>query len=184
MHLNDKIIALLMQHPERRIRGTCTIQKKLYFLSLITYNSILFEPHYHGPWSREVSNSLAILVGFKSLWLSWESDAQYTVLNETLARNYAVAEDAETVHIHALNESPKSMQSWVDSIDYLMRMPHADNIDVLSIAAKEYYYTVRTKGDPTQDKRACDELVVNLRPELYRKGGKALEFLRAFDLVP
>ena len=62
MHIQDLILLVVGSEEEKSLRGRTTLQKKLYFLSVLEKTDLGFRPHYYGPYSSWVARNLDILV--------------------------------------------------------------------------------------------------------------------------
>ena len=67
MHIQDLILLVIESENNKSLRGRTTLQKKLYFLSVLEETDLGFGPHYYGPYSSLVAENLDILVSARFL---------------------------------------------------------------------------------------------------------------------
>jgi len=57
------LILMLLKKWGGKIEGKTNLQKQIYFISLLLDKDLGYKPHYYGPYSTEVENSLNELIG-------------------------------------------------------------------------------------------------------------------------
>lgn len=62
MTISDAILTTIAASPGRTVAGRTVLQKKLYFLSVLLGEDFGYFPHYYGPYSPLVTDSLGALV--------------------------------------------------------------------------------------------------------------------------
>ena len=138
MHVQDMILLVIESEKDKRLRGRTTLQKKLYFLSVLKGVDLRFHPNYYGPYSSWVEENLDILVncGFlKEVMETFSTDRN--IFGEIRRHTYSLTPDGKIV----LNEISKEdkHQRWQDALAYINAQPLANDFKKLSIAAKVHY---------------------------------------------
>jgi uncharacterized protein YwgA len=62
MLLSDLILAVIGKHGPGGCRGRTRLQKEVYFLRKPLDVEVVFQPHYYGPYSRELATAVQSLV--------------------------------------------------------------------------------------------------------------------------
>lgn len=138
MHIQDLILLVIGGEAEKSLRGRTTIQKKLYFLSVLNKTDLGFRPHYYGPYSSPVAENLDILVHARFLKEVTESfSTDRNVFGETRRHTYSWTSDSEAVMGEIKKED--GYTDWKRALDTLNNLPLASDFNTLSIAAKVHY---------------------------------------------
>ena len=145
MHIQDLILLVIASETEKSLRGRSTLQKKLYFLSvLLKDNSIGFGPHYYGPYSRLVAENLDILVYARFLKEVTETfPTDENIFGEMRRHTYSLSSDGKDVMGEI--EKDDEYANWKHALDTLNSQPLANDFNTLSIAAKVHYIAHRQK---------------------------------------
>ena len=148
MHIQDLILLVIASEDEKNLRGRATLQKKLYFLSVLKKTNLDFRPHYYGPYSSSVAHNLDILVSCRFLREITESYSRdQSVLGEVRRHTYFWTDDSNTVMGEIREQS--ECASWQKALDDLNSQPSAGNFNTLSIAAR-VHYIVNHQGSATR----------------------------------
>lgn len=157
MHIQDLILLTIGSEPERALRGRTTLQKKLYFLSVLKKVDLGFRPHYYGPYSSWVAENLDTLVscGFlNEVTETFSSDQN--VFGEIRRHTYSLTPDGDTImdNIQKLREYP----SWNKELERINNQPLANDFNKLSIASKVHYITkVKERATTKQIRQTAQE---------------------------
>ncbi len=138
MHIQDLILLAIGSEKDKRLRGRTTLQKKLYFLSVLGDIDLGFHPHYYGPYSSWVSENLDILVncGFlKEVMETFATDRN--IFGEIRRHTYSLTSDGKIVLNEILKEDED--QRWQNVLAHINEQPLANDFKKLSIAAKVHY---------------------------------------------
>ena len=145
MHIQDLILLVIGSKKDKRLRGRTTLQKQLYFLSVLKDVDLGFHPHYYGPYSSWVAKNLDILVncGFlNEVTETFSSDQN--IFGEICRHTYSLTPDGETI----LPEIRKTeeYQRWQDALKRINNdgdshplLAGIKDFNKLSIAAKVHY---------------------------------------------
>lgn len=166
------------------LKGKTAIQKKLYFLGLLTgmVEHLGYSAHYYGPYSTEVSDAIGEM---KSLGFLEESVAGFGFDRtgfEVCRYDYKLTPDGEHIAERKAKAYPvpwgkiqskaKLVQEASEQVDYME----------LSIAAKAFYLLTERGGE------ASDKEIVKLAPSFGwsikpAEIQKACKFLKKLKLV-
>ena len=144
MHIQDLILIVIASETEKSLRGRSTLQKKLYFLSVLNKTDLGFGPHYYGPYSSPVAENLDILVNARFLKEVTESfSTDQNIFGEIRRHTYFWTSDSEAV----MGEIKKDdgYADWKQALDTLNSLPLASDFNTLSIAAKVHYIVQQQK---------------------------------------
>lgn len=143
MDARDAILAVVSREPDQVIKGRTLLQKRLYFLSILTGQEYEFHPHYFGPYSPVVTDALESLVGAGFL------DEVVKLLQGPPGRfgerrvfQYALTPDGKQV-VHTRKGDLDCFEAAIDKIN---AHPIANNAELLSIAAKVHYIVGEAHG--------------------------------------
>lgn len=145
MHIQDLILLVIeSENEEKSLRGRATLQRKLYFLSVLNKTDLGFRPHYYGPYSSLVAENLDILVYARFLKEITESfSTDENIFGEIRRQTYCWTSDSEAVMGEIKQE--EGYADWKCALDTLNSLPLASDFNTLSIAAKVHYIAHRQK---------------------------------------
>ena len=188
MHIQDLILLVIGTEKRQRLRGRTTLQKKLYFLSVLNGETNLgFRPHYYGPYSSWVTENLDILVSAGFLKevtetfgpASSTSSNDQNIFGEIRRHTYSWTPDSEAV-IGEI-EKEEGYTDWKKAIHKLNAHSLASDFNKLSIAAKVHYIVNRQgKATPEQIQEVAKEYKWDINDSDI-KG--VLSFLKALSLI-
>ena len=149
MHIQDLILLVIGSENNKSLRGRTTLQKKLYFLSVLVRTDFGFGPHYYGPYSSWVAENLDILVSahfVKEVTETFSTDRN--IFGEIRRHTYSLTTDSKDVMSEI--EQEDEYTDWKQRLDTLNNHPLANDFNTLSIAAK-VYYIVNRQGRTTTE---------------------------------
>ena len=177
MEILDAVLAITELTKERATRTV--IQKLCYFLKVEGLLDVTFRPHYFGPYSDEVQESLSFLVGLGFV------DEVAERFETTFPRQgwrrykYTIMDDGKTILEQSRNGSEYSK---VEEIIKICRKFSDFNLDILSSAAK-IHYILGKKGIEMNEPKICEEahkLGWEMTPQNTKK---AIYLLEELNLV-
>ena len=175
-------LALLVNDGE--IRGKTALQKKIYFLGLLTdcAEELGYRPHFYGPYSAEVADAITYL---KAIHVLEEDVEPCGIVDESgfeVKRHDFRLNDAG--HKLAERRASDNPQLWkkVKSAAKILR--EAGDLDyvLLSIAAKTYYMLGKKRGSATAQQLAdlAPRFGWKVEPQQVNQAAK---YLRKIGLV-
>ena len=142
MHIQDLILLVIGSENNKSLRGRTTLQKKLYFLSVLEKTDLGFGPHYYGPYSSLVAENLDILVSARFLKEVTETfSTDRNIFGEIRRHTYSLTPDGDIIMDEIKKEAEYT--NWKQALDRLNRQESANDFNTLSIAAKVYYIVNR-----------------------------------------
>jgi uncharacterized protein YwgA len=177
-----QFLLALLDASGGRLQGRTLIQKRAYFVSLLSGvdPGLDFNAHYYGPYSAVLDSALAQL---KNLGFVAEDTTGFGVYNEgfELRRyDYALTADGEKL-VAAL----RKREHYCSIATAVKKISHAGdpNYYELSIAAKTYYILAkRNKAMANSEIRREAEKSFNWNIQ-QRSLERAIEFLQQLDLT-
>lgn len=152
MHIQDLILLVIGSKKRKSLRGRTTLQKKLYFLSILERVNLGFGPHYYGPYSSLVAENLDILVSARFLKEVTETfSTDQNIFGEIRRHTYSLTSDGKDVMSEI--EQEDEYTDWEKRLDTLNSHPLANDFNTLSIAAKVYYIVNRQGKTMTEQIR-------------------------------
>ncbi len=149
MHIQDLILLVIGSENNKSLRGRTTLQKKLYFLSVLEETDLGFGPHYYGPYSSLVTENLDILVSARFLKEVTETfSTDRNIFGEIRRHTYSLTSDGKDVMSEIEQEAEYT--DWKQALDRLNIQEAAKDFNTLSIAAK-VYYIVNRQGRATTE---------------------------------
>ena len=149
MHIQDLILLVIGSENNKSLRGRTTLQKKLYFLSILERVDLGFGPHYYGPYSSLVAENLDILVSARFLKEVTETfSTDQNIFGEIRRHTYSLTPDGDIIMKEIQQEAEYT--DWKQILDTLNSQPLASDFNTLSIAAK-VYYIVNRQGRTTTE---------------------------------
>lgn len=149
MNTYDLVLAVLANEPEGCMVGRTLLQKKLYFLKEITSARIQFYPHYYGPYSREVAETVDSLVSAGILRERAESFPSFeTPWGESTRYSYDFSSNVRDVISDILEKRMgRTRYSRIRKIlETINGRPEANDYKLPSIAAK-VFQILNEKGE-------------------------------------
>ncbi len=157
MHIQDLILLAIGSEPEKFLRGRTTLQKKLYFLSVLKDVDLGFRPHYYGPYSSWVAENLDILVscGFlNEVTETFSSDQN--LFGEIRRHTYFLTPHGNIIMNDIRNV--KEYPSWNEELKRINEQPLANDFNKLSIASKVHYIIkVKESATPEQIRQTAQK---------------------------
>ena len=96
MHIQDLILLVIGSENNKSLQGRTTLQKKLYFLSVLEETDLGFGPHYYGPYSSWVAENLDILVSARFLKEVTETfSTDQNIFGEIRRHTYSLTSDGK-----------------------------------------------------------------------------------------
>ena len=180
MHIQDLILLVIGSEKRKSLRGRTTLQKKLYFLSVLEETDLGFGPHYYGPYSSLVAENLDILVSARFLNEKKETfETDQNIFGEIRRHTYSLTPDGDIIMDEIRKES--GYTDWKQALDTLNSQPLVNDFNTLSIAAK-VYYIVNQQGSatPEQIRKVANEFGWKLNKSQIEN---VLSFLEDLSLI-
>ncbi|MCK6457692.1 MAG: hypothetical protein L6Q92_14325 [Phycisphaerae bacterium] len=167
-----------------KISGKTNLQKKVYFLGLLTgkLEELGYRPHYYGPYSESVATAVEDLktVGF----VDQNVTSTFGIDDMGFERrryDYTLTPDGLQLAKAKKNELPEDWNKLEEAVRVLNRAGERDYMK-LSIAAKTYFLLGQEKKATTQDELA------RLAPRFGWRVSReeivqAAEYLKALGLI-
>ena len=180
MHIQDLILLVIGSEKRKSLRGRTTLQKKLYFLSILERVDLGFGPHYYGPYSSLVAENLDILVSARFLKEVTETfSTDRNIFGEIRRHTYSLTSDGKNVMSEIEQEAEYT--DWKQRLDMLNSHSLASDFDTLSIAAKVYYIVNRQEKTTTEQiRKVAKEFGWKLNKSQIEN---VLSFLEALSLI-
>jgi uncharacterized protein YwgA len=135
----DLILMVVANEPDNKIVGRTLLQKKVYFLNEMIKGSIRFIPHFYGPYSRNIANSVDSLVSTGIILEKTESLPQFqTPWGDSTRYSYHLSNDVDYEKIEKILKRNMGSQydKALESLLEINKLPEANDYHSLSIAAK------------------------------------------------
>ncbi len=154
MSITNAILAMLWAESpkdsktERPLHGRTLLQKKMYFLSVLSHEEFGFRPHYFGPYSSQVSTSLSALIeaGFVK-----ENRVGYgveTTFGEMTRFDYALTDAGWSV----VRDDPTVLEPYREYLTKINSSKIASELVTMAIAAKVHFVI------PSDEEVTIDEI--------------------------
>lgn len=141
MSINDAILAIL---DDESTHGRTMLQKKMYFLSVLASENFGFRPHYFGPYSTQLSNSLSALGEADFVKETRMGYGVPTNFGEMSRYDYELSKSGKEVVEHR----PEIKSCYSEYLDRINDSGIASDINTISIAAK-VYFILSDQGEAT-----------------------------------
>jgi uncharacterized protein YwgA len=151
LSLRELVLVILGQSGEGRFKGRTLLQKRGYFLSVLTGRELGFKPHYYGPYSPSVNAAREELCALGLVEEHvLESGATGSRGFEIKRYDYEITADGRRV-LDWLADRKKD--DYQKASQYLEKMTDAGEPDymTLSLAAKAYFIVNTKNGSVTTD---------------------------------
>ena len=128
------LIAIQEEGSDGRLVGRTLLQKKLYFACLLLGEDFGFQPHYYGPYSRQVADATDSLVSNRFLDEQVEVFPDRNVFGERRRHSYTLTGDGQ--QLLTSGEVGEGVDQWREAFRRINERPLATDFNLLSIAAK------------------------------------------------
>ena len=183
MSASDAILAVLDVEPTQPssetgiVRGRTLIQKKMYFLSVLTREDFGFRPHFYGPYSSMVSTALGTLIEADFIE---ETRVRYgipTTFGEMNRFDYSLSESGRRV----VSQRPEIVDPFRPYVDKINESGIASDINTISVAAK-VHFILSDQGEATveQIRQQANDLGWNFPEEDV---DRVVNYLERLELV-
>jgi hypothetical protein len=183
MQAIDTVLAVIALEPEKRVVGRTLLQKKLYLLNELMSSGIRFQPHYYGPYSRDVAEAVDSLVSAGLIIERTESmPFETTPWGDSTRYSYSLGGDlGEKIEQFLEADYPAEYPRLKKRLAKINSCPESFDYRALSIAAK-VHQILKLKGTLkiAQFPREAKRLGWRLRP---KDVGKAAKFLEGLNLI-
>ncbi len=174
MSVKDAIMAALDASPNDTVRGRTLLQKKLYFVSVLTGEDFGYEPYFYGPYSSLVADELGALesAGFieeqaQPLYLAGPFGDRYRY-------DYQLTSDSKAF----IDLRHEEMTPYQAALARVNSHPVSDNSLLLSVAAKVHLIvSEQGKASITQVRERAQQLGWNLSKDDVKAVAQYLEQL-------
>ncbi len=147
MSRSDSLLMMIAASDEG-IYGRTTVQKLAYFAAEQGYLDATFRPHYYGPYSEEVANTLESLTSLGYLRedviaLGEQSDQFLArISGDVKAYRYELTDEGRQVLTEIKGENP---EDWQRMSEFMADIAGSTELNpaVLSVAAKVHYVRKR-----------------------------------------
>jgi uncharacterized protein len=192
MRLDELIILTLNSRYEKMIAGRTLLQKTIYFLNEILKLQINFSldinfrPHYYGPYSKDVSNSVDSLnaIGFIVEKIEVLQSFDFNITSEPRRYSYQLTEEGKEIAEYIRDKYPDESKNIEDTLEKMKELGAINDYKILSIAAKMYHIL---KIDGKEIGMTSDDIIeeaIALKWKISDQEAKdAIKFLKDMDLI-
>ncbi len=141
MSLVDAVLATISAEGIGGLKGRTLLQKKLYFLSVLSQESFNFVPHYYGPYSTSIADTLGALVSAgivdeqKDVYQTTGIFGEYRRYTYKISRSAKKVSESRSVQIAPYGDFLKKINNHQISNDP----------DLMAVAAKVYLIVAEKK---------------------------------------
>lgn len=151
MRLDEFIILTLLHSDEKMIAGRTLLQKTLYFLNVTLQMEFDFTPHYYGPYSPKIAETVE---GLKSSGIVDEKIDKFPVFNvsveyEPKKYTYILTKIGKEIAELIQNENIEEANKIKQELSLMKKFGLANDYKNLSIAAKMYHILKRENKQMT-----------------------------------
>jgi len=143
--------AILVAVKEAGVLGRTSIQKLIYFLSILGKVKVKYLPHYYGPYSADVAGSIQMLssIDFLDEKLETRQSTGYSVPENWRRYLYSISADGEQL----IAQLKESNEKEYNEISMIIRQFETVNYnpEVLSWAAKVNYIISKKRESMTYE---------------------------------
>lgn len=140
MGVMDAILATIQgaknQKGKKRIKSRTLLQKRLYFLSVLTGENFGYRPHYYGPYSQLVADNVGALceAGFLGETVERNSES-IGGFGEVKRYSYSETEDTRAL----VEDRWDQIEPYVNIVEMINSDRITDHVTLLSFAAKVHF---------------------------------------------
>ena len=142
MTIKDALLAVISAE-DNGIKGRTLLQKKLYFLSVISGEDFGFAAHYYGPYSSDVAEQMEALVEARLLTEEAETFPEtFNPSGDFRRYNYSLASAGREF----LAERWTELKQYEGIFERINSHPLASDSKLLSTAAKVFFIVAKENG--------------------------------------
>lgn len=176
LEISDAILATVKM-AGNRVLGRTAIQKLVYFLTICDMVDARYRPHYYGPYSVDVANSIQMLssIDFIIEDIETPETTKYSVPENWKRYLYSLSTDGKQIFEDFKKHNEYEYEKLSDIIE-ICGTTTDYNMDILSWAAK-VHYILSKKGEYMTHHaviRTADSFGWKLSPAQVEKGVELL----------
>ena len=179
LEISDAILAAVMMAGDR-VLGRTAIQKLVYFLTIYNIVDARYRPHYYGPYSVDVANSIQMLssIDFITEEIETPESTGYSVPDDWKRYLYSLSTDGKQI-FEDFKKHNESEYVKLSGIIEICGTTTGYNMDILSWAAKVHYILSKKGESMTHDAviRTADSFGWKLSSAQVEKGAELLKNL-------
>jgi len=135
MDAQDVILTTIASEDDQTLNGRTLLQKKVYFVSILTSIDLGYEPHYYGPYSAKIADTLNVMVSNEFIRESIEVFQSTTnAFGERRRHSYSLTDDGLKVLGNRQGDN-----RIVEALKQVNGDPISNDFDLLSVAAKVHF---------------------------------------------
>jgi uncharacterized protein YwgA len=185
MRLDEFILLTLLYTDEKMIAGRTLLQKTLYFLNEKLQLEFEFTPHFYGPYSAKITETVDSL---KSSGIVAEKIDKFPVINfsvehELKKDTYALTKIGKEIAEHIEKEKYDEAMRIKKELSLMKQYGLARDYKNLSIAAK-MYHILKRENKPMTTYEIMEEAKVLDWDIGEKEAQEALTFLMDMKLAP
>ena len=141
MSITNAILATLWAEGSRdsenqgSIHGRTLLQKKMYFLAVLSHEEFGFRPHYFGPYSPQVSTSLSALIEAGFVKETRIGYGVQTTFGEMTRFDYRLTESG----LRVVKGDPTVLDPYRKQLSKINSSEIASDLETMAIAAKVHF---------------------------------------------
>ena len=177
MSVRHAVLATMSAQGEA-LKGRTLLQKKLYFLGLLSGEDFGFSPHYYGPYSESAAEQTEALVaaGFVDEKLESFEDMSGP-FGEPVRYDYTLSMSGKEI----IERRKDILHSYKEPLQLINGHPIANDVKLLAAAAKVYFIVADQGGASVQE---IQQAATSLGWRIKSRQIKAVvDYLTHLDLV-
>ncbi|MFZ3058405.1 MAG: hypothetical protein WA102_01590 [Candidatus Methanoperedens sp.] len=182
--MDDLILLTLLHTDEKMIAGRTLLQKTLYFLNEKVRLGFYFTPHYYGPYSPEIPETMESLI---SSGIIIEKIDEFPAFDVSIAfeprkYTYKLTKIGKEIAKHIEKKYPDEARNIEKELNQMKKFGLAHDYKNLSIAAK-MYHILKIENKPMTTYEIMEEAkALNWEIEEV-KAQEALKFLKGIKMI-
>ncbi|MGP8329685.1 MAG: hypothetical protein ACT6FF_05160 [Methanosarcinaceae archaeon] len=181
LEISDAILATVKMAGDR-VLGRTAIQKLVYFLTINNIVDARYRPHYYGPYSVDIANSIQMLssIDFITEEIETPETTEYSVPANWKRYRYSLSPDGKEI-FEDIKKQNEYEYGKLSNIIEICGTTTYYNMDILSWAAKVHYILFKKGESMTYHAviHTADSFGWKLSPTQVEKG---IELLKNLNL--
>jgi uncharacterized protein len=149
MSVKGAIVETIGAEPDKVVRGRTLLQKKLYFISLLTGEDFGFSPYFYGPYSQVATDALGALVEAGFVEQEVDRLGDYDQFGEKRRYSYSLTEDARAV----LEKANGEWAHYHRAAECINSYSLSRNMQLLAVASKVHVIQSSSDAVTVEDVR-------------------------------
>jgi uncharacterized protein YwgA len=152
MQSNEFVLSVFNASPDGKIIGRTRLQKICFLVNELVGRVVHYEPHYYGPYSAELADTVDQLLSEKQLSedkTHLGEEVRFGTVYDVIRYIYEITESGKKTAHDVVKRHPEKTESINEAVSRIHQAPGGDDYKVLASASKVLTIIYHTKKKPS-----------------------------------